>query len=104
MLHNAPLLLVPVAKLEIPKRCRSGANPKTTPEEHDPRRVVPVGLFGFIPQPVSDSSIQIKAFSFSGPTFVTSKRLTTVLPSQLRARETFGALPGSPTDDRGNRS
>jgi hypothetical protein len=29
---------------------------------------------------------------------------TTALPSRLQARETFGALPGSPTDDRGNRS
>ena len=32
------------------------------------------------------------------PHFVISKRLTTALPSRRWARETFGTLPGSPTD------
>jgi hypothetical protein len=38
------------------------------------------------------------------PHFVISKRLTTALPSRRWAREAFGTLPGSPTDNRGNRS
>jgi hypothetical protein len=108
MLHNAPALLAPVAKgvvqLEIRNRCCSSPNPKTTPEEQALEERCQWGrsssYLNRFPLRQSRLSLLVSVAQH----FVISKRLTPALPSRLWARETFGTLPGSPTDNRGNRS
>jgi hypothetical protein len=69
MLHNAPALLGGRRPTRNPEQVLQQSGSQGDARSAGHRRAVPVGPFEFIPEPVSASSIRIKSFSFSGPTF-----------------------------------
>jgi hypothetical protein len=109
MLHNAPALLAPVAKGVVQLEIRNKVL-KQCESQDDARRAGPwksgasggrsSSCLNRFPLRQSRLSLLVSVAQH----FVISKRLTPALPSRLWARETFGTLPGSPTDNRGNRS